>query len=61
MRGLLLAGVLFCAPGFAAVQAASNAPEAMAASALADARRIVDAAAQPAAAWTGPHTGPRAE
>jgi len=61
MRSLLLAGVLFCAPGFAAVQAGSKAPETMAASTLAEARRIVDTAAQPAAAWTGPRTGPRAE
>ncbi|MBW8756999.1 MAG: substrate-binding domain-containing protein [Burkholderiales bacterium] len=62
MKGLLLAGALACAS--ASVSASVTAPEpaasGLAAAALADGRRIVDAAAQPAAAWTGPRTGPPA-
>ena len=61
MRGLLLAGALICVPSLGAVQTAPKAPEAAASDALADARRIVEAATRPAAAWTGPRTGPRAE
>jgi len=60
MKGLLLAGALIGAPAFGAVQATSKAPETAASEALAAARRVVDEAAQPAAAWNGPLTGPRA-
>ena len=68
MRGLLLAGALICAPSVALLAAGPATPDAAvpgaaatASAALAEARREVDAAAQPAAAWTGPRTGPRAE
>jgi len=60
MKGLLLAGALACASASASVTPPEPAAPGVAATALADARRIVDAAAQPAAAWTGPRTGPRA-
>jgi len=61
MRGLLLALALICAPSMASAQAGPR-PEAAVSSAgaLAEAKRVVDAAAQPAKAWTGPRSGPRA-
>ena len=70
MRSLLLAGALICAPSVAWVQGHGRVPEpapsavvpgALSAAALADARRVVAAAAQPAAPWTGPRSGPRAQ
>ena len=64
MKGLLLAGAVVCTTSFAVVASGPKPPEpaapAAAATALVDARRIVEAAAQPAAAWTGPRTGPPA-
>ena len=70
MKGLLIPWVMASALSVATAQVTSTAPvsgASMAASAdpngnyLADARRVVDAAAQPAAAWVGPRTGPRAQ
>ena len=61
MKGLLLAGVLVCAPAWGVAQGATKAPVSAASEALAEAQRVVDAAARPAAAWTGPLTGPRAQ
>jgi len=65
MKGLLLAGAVVCTTSFAVVASGPKPPEPAAAppaaaTALVDARRIVEAAAQPAAAWTGPRTGPPA-
>jgi ribose transport system substrate-binding protein len=70
MRGLLLALACACLPSVATAQGSSTGPvygAAAAASAavtrdyLADAKRVVDAAAQPAARWSGPRNGPRAQ
>lgn len=66
MRGLLLAWACACMPSVAAAQGPStaSAPGASAAATshfLAEAKQIVDAAAQPAAPWNGPRTGPRAQ
>jgi ribose transport system substrate-binding protein len=68
MKGLLLAGALACAcmPPLAAAQGSltAHAPAASIAATsdfLAEAKRIVDAAAQPAAPWNGPRDGPRAQ
>jgi len=55
MRALLLAGALICASSLASAQAGPRTPD------LADAKRVVEAAARPATAWTGPRTGPRAQ
>ena len=68
MRGLLSVwiGVLaFIASGALAqgapMASGSSASAAAAHAYLAEAKRIVDAAAQPAAAWSGPRAGPRAQ
>ena len=70
MRGLLVSWALVCMQAGAAAQDLSTAPgpgaSAIASAAatrnyLADAKRIVDAAAQPSAGWTGPRSGPRAQ
>ncbi|HLX01150.1 MAG TPA: substrate-binding domain-containing protein [Trinickia sp.] len=66
MRGLLLAWACACMPSIAAAQGSLTAsvPGASAAATshfLAKAKRIVDAAEQPAAPWNGPRTGPRAQ
>ena len=69
MKGVFLAWAMACVPS-AVVAQGSAAPASGAASIasadatrnyLAEARRVVDAAAQPAPAWTGPRTGPRAQ
>ena len=69
MKGVFLAWAMACVPS-AVVAQGSAAPASGAASMasadatrnyLAEARRVVDAAAQPAPAWTGPRTGPRAQ
>jgi ribose transport system substrate-binding protein len=60
MKGLLLAGALAYASAAATATSPEPATPGVAAASLAEARRIVDAAAQPAAAWTGPRTGPPA-
>lgn len=62
MKGLLLAGAMACAWASATASVASSepGPSGAEAAAPADARRIVEAAALPAAAWTGPRTGPPA-
>jgi len=66
--GLLVQWALACAQSVALAQAAAFAPASGAAVQadaariyLAEAKRVVDAAAQPAVAWTGPRTGPRAQ
>ena len=66
--GLLVQWALACAQSVALAQAAAFAPASGAAvqadaarNYLAEAKRVVDAAAQPAVAWTGPRTGPRAQ
>jgi len=70
MRGSLVRCALAWAHLVAAAQAAAvapavgasaTAPNEVAGNYLADARRVVDAAAQPGAAWVGPRTGPRAQ
>ncbi len=71
MRGLLLPWALACTQLVAAAQGVSAVPgsgfvvasPAISANGdyLADAKRLVDAAAQPAAGWTGPRDGPRAQ
>jgi len=70
MKGLLVHWVLACAQSVAVAQGtialpASDASAIAAADAtrnyLADARRVVDAAAQPATTWIGPRSGPRAQ
>jgi ribose transport system substrate-binding protein len=68
MRRWLLAWALACAwwPPLAAAQGSPAAPVTAASAAatsdfLAEAKRIVSAAAQPAAPWNGPRTGPRAQ
>ncbi|MFL6699921.1 MAG: substrate-binding domain-containing protein [Vitreoscilla sp.] len=70
MRGLLLAWALICAPSAVLGQAGAKASEPSPSSAvpaaalakyLADAKRVVDAAARPAPEWTGPRTGPPAQ
>jgi len=62
MKGLLLAGAMACAwaSATASVTSSEPGPSGAEAAAPADARRIVEAAALPAAAWTGPRTGPPA-
>ena len=69
MKGVFLAWAMACVPT-AVVAQGSAAPASGAASTasadatrnyLAEARRVVDAAAQPTPAWTGPRTGPRAQ
>ena len=69
MRGLLLAWAFACTPSVILAQGGPKGPEpgpsaGVSARAsgddLADAKRIVDAAARPATEWTGPRTGPRA-
>ena len=69
MKGVFLAWAMACVPS-AVVAQGSVAPASGAASMasadatrnyLAEARRVVDAAAQPTPAWTGPRTGPRAQ
>jgi len=66
--GLLVQWALACAQSVALAQAAALVPASgvavqadAARSYLAEAKRVVDAAAQPAVAWTGPRTGPRAQ
>ncbi len=70
MKGLLVQLAVACAQSVVVAQAVSAAPVAGASAAapadlnrdyLADARRVVDAAARPAAAWVGPRTGPSAQ
>jgi ribose transport system substrate-binding protein len=70
MKGLLVRWAVACAHAMVLAQAASAAPVSGAAAAassdptadyLADARRAVEAAARPAAAWAGPRIGPRAQ
>jgi ribose transport system substrate-binding protein len=66
MRGWFLAWALACVPWFAAAQNSSTSlvdnPSLVAGRGyLAEARRIVDAAEQRAAPWSGPRTGPRAQ
>ena len=68
MRGLLLIAIFAGMHSSAAPQhfPPASAPGASAAAEtatdyLAEARRVVDAAAQPAAPWRGPRTGPRAQ
>ncbi|TFE36780.1 sugar ABC transporter substrate-binding protein [Paraburkholderia dipogonis] len=65
MRGLLLAWECVCMLSVAAAQGLPAAPVPMTTVAakdyLAEATRVVNAAAQPAAPWNGPRTGPRAE
>ncbi|HEX7911433.1 MAG TPA: substrate-binding domain-containing protein [Paraburkholderia sp.] len=65
MRGLLLAWSCACALSVAAAQGMPTAPlpgtTVAAKDYLADAKRVVDAAAQPAARWNGPRNGPRAQ
>ncbi|TKC91816.1 sugar ABC transporter substrate-binding protein [Trinickia terrae] len=66
MRGWLLAWACACMPWLATAQGLPTAPVPKTAAAaakdyLADAKRIVDTAAQPAAPWNGPRTGPRAQ
>ncbi len=69
MKGVFLAWAMACVPS-AVVAQGSAAPASGTASIasaeatrnyLAEAKRVVDAAAQPAPAWTGPRTGPRAQ
>ncbi len=67
MRGLLVACAWICAclSSLAAAQGSSTAPAAghsitSTRDFLIEAKRVVDAAAQPAAPWSGPRTGPRA-
>lgn len=66
--GLLVQWALACAQSVALAQAVALVPASgvavqadAARSYLAEAKRVVDAAAQPAVAWTGPRTGPRAQ
>jgi ribose transport system substrate-binding protein len=70
MKGLLMPCAMACALSAAATQAISTAPASDASATasadsnrnyLAEARRVVDAAAQPGAAWVGPRNGPRAQ
>src|SRR4051794_11584578 len=65
MRGLLLAWGCVCMLSVAAAQAVPTAPAPGTTVAekdyLAAAKRVVDAAAQPAAPWQGPRSGPRAQ
>ena len=68
MRRLFLAWMVACAQSASLAQGPSSAPGASAAPQtdassrfLADAKRVVDIAAQPAPAWTGPRSGPRAQ
>ncbi|CAB3793027.1 hypothetical protein LMG28614_03631 [Paraburkholderia ultramafica] len=65
MRGLLLAWACACMLSAAAAPGIPTAPVPRAAVAardyLAEAKRVVDAAAQPAAPWNGPRNGPRAQ
>ena len=66
--GLLVQCALACVQAVAMAQAVALVPAPgvvisaeAAPNYLADAKRVVDAAAQPAAAWTGPRSGPRAQ
>jgi len=70
MRGLLLAWAFACTPSVVLAQGGPRGPEAgpsvavatrTSGESLADAKRVVDAAARPATQWTGPRTGPRAQ
>ena len=66
MRGWLLIGALACMPWFSTAQSSSpslvDSPSlAVTRGYLAEAKRIVDAAEQRAAPWSGPRTGPRAQ
>lgn len=66
MRGWLLVGALACMPWFSTTQGSSTSlvesPSfAQTRGGLAEAKRIVDAAEQRAAPWSGPRTGPRAQ
>jgi len=65
MRGWLVAWVCACMLSVAAAQGtpAASVPGTSVAGEnyLAAAKRVVDAAAQPAAPWSGPRTGPRAQ
>ena len=65
MRGLLVAWVCACVLSVAAAQGLATAPvpgtTVGAKDYLAGAKRVVDAAAQPAAPWNGPRNGPRAQ
>jgi ribose transport system substrate-binding protein len=66
LRGLLLIAVCAGLHSTATAQHSSSVPAQVAPAVLAkddfaDARRIVDAAAQPATPWRGPLTGPRAQ
>jgi len=66
MKNLLLLAICAGMHSVAAPQQSSPTPAAGASAVvakdfLAEARRVVDAAAQPAASWRGPRTGPRAQ
>ncbi|MCX4151393.1 MULTISPECIES: substrate-binding domain-containing protein [Paraburkholderia] len=65
MRGLLVAWVCACVLSVATAQGLPTAPvpgtTVAAKDYLAGAKRVVDAAAQPAAPWNGPRNGPRAQ
>jgi ribose transport system substrate-binding protein len=70
MKGLLVAWALACMHAAAVAQGISTAPgagttaaasDAAARNYLAEAKRIVAAAAQPSTSWTGPRSGPRAQ
>ena len=70
MRGLLLAWAFAWTPSAVLAQGGPKGPEAgpstavsarTAGDGLAEAKRVVDAAARPATQWTGPRTGPRAQ
>ncbi|OAJ56090.1 sugar ABC transporter substrate-binding protein [Paraburkholderia ginsengiterrae] len=65
MRGLLLAWSCVCVLSVAAAQGMPTAPlpgtTVAAKDYLAEAKRVVDVAAQPAAPWNGPRNGPRAQ
>ncbi|CAB3715540.1 hypothetical protein LMG24238_04484 [Paraburkholderia sediminicola] len=65
MRGLLLAWACACMPSIVAAQGLLPAPAPEASDAarnyVDEAKRVVDAAAQPATPWNGPRDGPRAQ
>ncbi|WP_429318647.1 substrate-binding domain-containing protein [Paraburkholderia sp. GAS448] len=64
MRGLLLAWACACMPSIATAQGALTDPapgaSVVAQDYLTEAKRVIDAAAQPAPPWNGPRNGPRA-
>jgi ribose transport system substrate-binding protein len=59
VQSLAAAQGVAAAPGHEPIAAASAIPGA--GNVLAEAKRLVDAAAQPTAGWTGPRSGPRAQ